>query len=385
MKPRAVLLLAFLSGCQLWVGGQPGTRVTPGEDSSVEDAGDEDSVPPIRYVPSHTMTMFVDGASDLVDPTALDTDSLTIAFGGATGPPPSGVSFMAEGSRAVLRVGAFTASLPLRVVGGRALIIVASRTATIGGRIDAAARLGSAGPGGAQPNSGPGAGATGESGMCEGGGAGASFGDLGGAGGSTTCGGAAKAGVVHGAKLTDFFGGSGGGSGGGSCSGSGGAGGGAIQISSLIAVRVLGTGGINVGGGGGAGGCGGPDHGGGGGGSGGTIFLEGPTVDVSGLLAANGGGGGEGGDSGFLSWTDGDPGADGLPDITSAAGGAHVTTDRSGGAGGSRAAGAQSGMGGADVTGGGGGAVGRIWLRTRTNPAMPSGKISPAPTLDTSL
>ena len=385
---RALFVLLFLNSCGLWTGGLSGAKPVPEMDA--EDETSVDSGPAAPYLPSHTMTTFDPSAPDLVGLTAIDTDSLTIAFGGATLPPPAGIVFTAEGSRAVLRVGALTASLGVRVVGARALIVVCSRIATIGARFGGAAILGSPGPGGAAPGSGPGAGPPGASGGgCNGGGAGGSFGDIGGAGGTTTCGPGPTSVAAFGSKRIDFFAGSGGGAGAGSCGGSGGAGGGAIQISSLVSVRVLASAAIHVGGGGGAGGCGNVSnaHGGGGGGSGGTIFLEAPVIDVAGAVTANGGGGGEGGLSMGLGSRNGLPGLDALVDITAAAGGAAMGTDRAGGAGGASSSAAQAGQSmTANATGGGGGAVGRIWLRTRSAPAnTPSNRISPVPTIDTTL
>jgi hypothetical protein len=377
------LLFFVICGCDLQAGGAVGGVQA---DASMPDTRTGIEAGSVPFVPSHTTVMFDSAVPDLIDPTAIDTDSLSIAFGGATKPPPAGIIFAVDGSRAVLRVGALTASLDIKVVGARPLIIVASGTATVGGKIDAAGRLGSPGPGGSASSSGPGAGVDGSTaGGCNAGGGGASFGAIGGTGGMTRCGAGTVAGPLYG-SINDFFGGSGGGQGAGACGGSGGSGGGAIQISSLLSVRIVGGGGIHVGGGGGAGGCGGNDDGGGGGGSGGTIFLEAPVVEVSGALGANGGGGGEGGHTDFIVPRAGEPGADAVLDITPAAGGTSMGSDRSGGAGGARTMPAESAPTGNGTTGGGGGAIGRIFLRTRGTPAnMPSGKISPVPALDTSL
>lgn len=130
-----------------------------------------------------------------------------------------------------------------------------------------------------------------------------------------------------------------------------------------------------------------PGAGGGGGGSGGLIFLEAPSIEIGGALAANGGGGGEGGYYDWFNGRDGEPGTNALVDVLSAPGGG-LSNDRPGGSGGALLvpAGQMPSKGNVDNTGGGGGAAGRIWLRTRAVPAStPSGKLSPAPTLDTTL
>lgn len=163
-------------------------------------------------------------------------------------------------------------------------------------------------------------------------------------------------------------GGAGGGCGGGSNpgGGAGGGGGGAIQLVANRSVVVQ-TGGINVGGCRGAGG--GSDEAGGGGGAGGAILIEAPTIEIAAGagIAANGGGGG-GGDN------DGD-GTDGQLSIVPASGGGSGAN--SGGTGGATTLFGLPGDS-ANLSGGGGGAVGRIRLRTRSGVLVPAGFVSPA-------
>lgn len=397
MRARLFALSVTVAGCGLWAGGADG----PGSSGDARDAGPDawtspadaalDAPPPKPFVPSHTSATFDLGASDLVDPTQIDTSKLQLAFGGALAAPPSGIDFKDASGVAVLRVGAWKQSVGVIVTGSRPLIVLASKAAFIAGRVDVAADHATPGPGGAEQAKGPGKGAGGEEGAyCDPGGGGAGFGDIGGAGGAPPCGSAnaGAGGVLYGAKLVDFGGGSGGGKGAGNCGGFGGGGGGAIQIASLARIDVIGGGAIDASGGGGGGGCRSPGNGGGGGGSGGLVFLEAPAIDVGGALGANGGGGGEGGYADLFNGRDGQDGANGLPDLTPAAGGGASSTDRPGGVGGARAApaGQPPAKANVDNTGGGGGAVGRIWLRTRGAQATtPSGKISPAPSFDTSL
>jgi hypothetical protein len=103
-----------------------------------------------------------------------------------------------------------------------------------------------------------------------------------------------------------------------------------------------------------------------GGGSGGGTLIEGESVRVSGFIAANGGGGG--GTSAA--------GAPGLSSAMSAAGGAGLPT------GGAGAAGTRPAEAGGEVigplnSGGGGGGVGRIFIRAQTSCVGASTRTSP--------
>ena len=242
------------------------------------------------------------------------------------------------------------AATTLRVVGTRPLVLIAQETITIAGTVDAASHRGQpAGPaanfsgciGGSSPGS-------------NGGGAGGSFAGVGGAGGgpnqSAAGGSLPSPTMLHGGcPGTD-------GAGEGSTPG---AGGGAVYLIARTAIDVAGS--INASGAG-------TDRdddsasagGGSGGGSGGMIGLDAPSVNVAGIVFANGGGGAEGDDA--------SPGRTGADPIGGAAG-SGGTGSSSGGAGGNGGAGAvadggagAAGLPGVSGGGGGGGSVGIILL-----------------------
>jgi hypothetical protein len=231
---------------------------------------------------------------------------------------------------------------------------------------------------------GDGKGQKGESGgaeVDETGGGGAGFGAVGGVGGIGLVNAVAKAapgGVVYGtAELVPLEGGSGGGGGGEATAsgGLGGGGGGALQISALDRIEINApVGSLRAAGAGGGAGKGSSGNGGGGGGSGGALLLEAPRVKVSGTLAANGGGGGGAGSDAATA------GANGGTGTTQANGGTGL---RPGGKGGALAVPAGSAgsptVTPADGTGGGGGGVGRIFLRARPGELdVSGGTVSPA-------
>lgn len=352
---------------------------------------------PAPVVPSHTTVGFDPAAADLpTNLVAIDTTNLTYTVsGGSPMSPGAGVFFDDGANHAVLLAGAWTAQSPIRVTGTRALIVLAAKAVDVQVEIDASAtgadnsQLSVPGPGGYGPGLGPGAGGNGSngSGMWRGGGGGG-FGTAGGAGGQfggATVGG--TPGPLNGDMRTQFYGGSGGGNGytfQGTChAGNGvvpaGAGGGAVQLSSLVSIKVRTGAGIHVGGGGGNGACDfNNGDGGGGGGSGGMIFLEAPTVQVAGILAANGGGGGSGGADPDV----GNPGANANFNANPAPGGS-TGGGSTGGNGAAGTTGATSGVCGSGGCSGGGGGVGRIWLRTRGTMADTIGStISPPPMTD---
>jgi hypothetical protein len=166
--------------------------------------------------------------------------------------------------------------------------------------------------------------------------------------------------------------------------GRGGAGGGALLIGANGPAVIAGT--ID------AGGCGGQKAfwygyhlSAGGGGAGGLIVVEAPTIElkVGARLVANGGGGG-GGTVSFADSALNGPGADAIASDAAASGGV-VPTGPLGGTGGAIAApgsvAAHNRPWGTSVfTSAGGGAAGRIVVKTRTGTASISGAVvSPTP------
>lgn len=296
-------------------------------------------------------------------------DSLTI---------PQGTSLLVSGSRAL----AIYARGPISIQGTLAAAAT-SKGAASGGK------AGGAPASNGQPCFG-GEGKTGTHKTCSspyssytcktsggGGGGGAAGGSGGDSTGSGILGGAGGKAVGN-AKLVPLLGGCGG-AGSGHCGGAGGGGGGAIQLSANGTISV--TGGIHVGGGGGGGSgytqlsgyCGG-----GGGGAGGSVLLEGISVMVSGLVAANGGSGGGGG-------LGGGGGVPGEPSTTSAPGGGTGSYGTGGGSGGALSTPKGGGVPAYKYhTGAGGGAAGRIRINAKTISA-PAGKTSPARTTSTSI
>jgi len=358
---------------------------------------------PATIVPLHVPDAPV-GTGDLTLTETIDTTDLTI---GGSSSFPAGVTFdtmtqTAGGTVAVLHVRGLRVPTNVRVTGSRPLVVVAGGDIEIVGVLDGAARRNTAGPGGADPGMGDGAGHAGMhvSTFRDAGGSGAGFATIGGTGGAATgCNPTAPtttAGTDYGdAQLTKLVGGSGGGAAFASSCGTRppGAGGGAIQLSSATHIRI--TGGITVGGGGGGGGkaqaTGSPqcdDSAGAGGGSGGAIVLQSPLVDVDGTIAANGGGGGSsGGDpNGDDSppEADGVDGQDGQLGSTRATGGIDVGVwSAAGGAGGAIAS-VVNGSPNPDCDGnggGGGGSAGRIVIATpSTGATTQSGTVSPQST-----
>lgn len=334
-------------------------------------------------VPSATLVDTV--IAGIAGATQLDasTGSITNVRPAGTG-VLAGIDFQVRNGVGVMRFGSVTFDGTIQVRGTNALVIVANGPIVINNVVDARGpcTTNTAGPGGAQggnsgnDGSGPGGGRRGDNaGNNEvGGGGGAGFGVVGSPGGSGGGGAGGAAGAAYGAAaIPVLLGGSGGGSGMKPGEGGvGGGGGGAIQLISNTEIRIN-SNGIN------AGGCGGGKGGGaagsgGGGGSGGTILLEAPVVILNGGLAVNGGGGG--------SSVDGTEGADGLLSATPASGGIGTGGIGGGGAGGATTT--LSGTAGENEpeAGGGGGAVGRIRINTRTGTVQldPDGFVSP--TLD---
>lgn len=355
-----------------------------------------DGGPPIT--PSHVPpgTSIDPNAPDLANVTAINTSTRTITLSNA-GVPPAGLRFERIGGMAVLFVKKWLVNVDVAVAGADPLIVLAASSVEVRAAVRASAVSTTPGPGGFGPTLGSGAGGSAvPSGSDDPGGGGAGFGAAGarGGNGSGTTGG--QGGGMYGGALTDMLtGGSGGGHGSpfnrAPCTngeGSGGAGGGAVQITSAASIDITSTGTINVSGGGGRGGCINGDANtmsGGGGGSGGTIFLEAPSIAVSGVLASNGGAGGGGAQ--VSTGITGMNGGDGQASLTAAQGGSGSGPERRGGNGGTRNAPATQPSAGVNNAGGGGAGVGRIWLRSRaaaTSPA-PTSTVTPAPMIDATL
>jgi hypothetical protein len=313
------------------------------------------------------------------EPTRVLTDSATFDTGGAdcTGgvlmQPPNHVEVC------VVRYGTFSIvhGATLKVVGVRALAIVADGDLDLAGNIDLSASGRGDGPGGGRVSSGVTAMGSGLDSMGSGG---AGFTQAGGSGGggSHPAGGAATS-----PQLQGFL--EGGPRGGGAFPAYGGGGGGALALVSCHGtVRVSGT--IGAGGGGGSGGAPAGQFqawGGGGGGAGGMVVIQGTAVEVQGNLYANGGAGGGGsGGPGF-----GGLGADGpLSSTMVATGGIGLATGGMGGAGGARDTPPGAGNTG-NTSGGGGGSAGfvAIFVPQGVSPDLTGATTSPAITLGTAL
>lgn len=354
------------------------------------------------FVPSHVgADAYKPSAADLPDGvTTIDTDALRLSNESML--PIDADFFLADNGIAVLSIGEGVLG-DVVVTGSHRLAIVAAGALAVKGHISVSARGTTPGPGGSATRQGAGKGGDGDrdSSGTDSGGGGAGFGNVGAAGGRGLGGlDGGAGGAAYGTPLAEFLGGSGGGNGrsciglsasdmGTDIAGSGGAGGGAIQLSSATRITLTASAAIEANGGGGAGGCYtsmGEDGsgGGGGGGAGGTIFLEAPAIEVRGGLYANGGGGGAGANSSSNPGS-GSSGADGQNGTVAALGGPSKGNGGAGGAGGTSSD-SPTTPSNASNGGGGGGSVGRIWLRTRSNPADQAGAtISPAATLDMTL
>ena len=283
----------------------------------------------------------------------------------------------------------------LLVNGARPLVLVASDTLTVTGKLDVASHVSTpakSGPGAVaatcHPFGQPVPDKNGTNGT--GGGAGGSYGNTGGAGGGNDSGahGGATSTAVDGNRFAAGCRGEDGASanpGPPMIYGLGGAGGGAAYLVGGNAITIAGV--VNASGAGGFGGecvtpcnnsADGEAHGGGGGGAGGMIVLEAPSIANTGSIFADGGGGGEGASHS----TSGASGQDPLG-ATAALGGSAEGSHHGGpgGAGGHGAA--VVGAGGVGTTeysggggGGGGGGVGKIVVY---GGGTLTGNVSPTP------
>jgi hypothetical protein len=382
--PLLLALCACPSACSSDPGAQPGTD---GGGSPAPGDGTAGDIGPVAHVP-------VDGAFAgsarliLQDGSVIDTDALTVDGQSHDGGPDDDIVFDVwpqgpdDPELAVLHLGDFgIQNGTVSVRGMRPLVIIARGEIRLTGVLDASATGSEPGPGGFGPGEGEGAGGSGShaGNSQDGGGGGGGHGSAGGAGGIGTCvgndcGDAGMGGAVYGTtELAVLQGGASGGAGSvlmpsEKCvPAAGGGGGGAVQLTARLRLRIDATGGVNVGGGGGAGGapdldCG--DNGGGaGGGAGGAIFLQAPTIELEGVLAANGGGGGSG-----ASFSMQFPGADASLGAEAAPGGERVNESGSpGGCGDSLMATCERNGTEGDNGGGGGGGVGRIVIVAGSN------------------
>jgi hypothetical protein len=287
------------------------------------------------------------------------------------GGQPSCSADVVSGGTGLCVIAAGTITLPAgstaRASGSLPVVLIAHDQMTIAGTLDAAShRSGGAGP--AANFSG-----CNDAGVpsTDGGGAGGSFGGLGGQGGGP---GVAAPGAALPAP-TSLHGGCAGHDGGGSQAGRFGSGGGAIYVISKGTISVANTGTINASGAGASDGEDGNTSGGGGGGSGGMIGLEAPTIELAGVVVANGGGGGEG--------ADGEKGASGNDPIGSGPGLGGNSASCIGGPGGDGGSGAQldgeAGTDGATGTTGGGGGGGSVGVIKLIGNRTGSGVVSPPP------
>ena len=335
----------------------------------------------VEFVATNGVTTYVDQARDL--PPALD-----VVFSGAsTLDTSSGVVFNGgtaidvpnadapNGARVFMfRSIVVSPGATLTIIGNASPILVAGHVVEIQGVVDASANGTQPGPGirtcnvgdgalgfgGTPPNAGPGAG-----------GAGGWFpGGQGGTGGNGTSGAAGGAASV--VSTVPLRGGCDGGqSFNGVSQTFGGAGGGALQITSRLEIRILGSGVIDASGGGGQGAMNGDQYAGAGGGSGGAIVLEAPQIILDGAgvaVSTKGGGGAAAGTNASATRH----GADGGYGPEAAAGGTAVGMPRGGNGGiDAPAEAGESATAGSLAGGGGGGSGGRTLIVTRAGTINP--------------
>jgi hypothetical protein len=315
-------------------------------------------------------------ALDITATTAISTDT------GDTTPADSRIACAAMTAGSTPEVCAIFATtiaieagVALSASGGKPLVLIATGSAEIDGKVDVASHDGSAtGPdqGGDWCVSGlPPTGA--------GGGQGGSYGTAGGEGGSAALGSGSGGDAAIALAIAGLVGGCPGASGG-NAGGSGGAGGGVV----LIATPVLAMGSagqIDASGAGGKGASAAARSGGGGGGAGGLVaLLVGELQLGSGAqIYANGGAGG--GASSSIAATDGtDPsgassgGTGGTPGGNGGAGGTGATRGSAAAAGGNG-----SSTSNPDGGGGGGGGAGAIVIRPPSSAAGSNANVSPEP------
>jgi len=345
-------------------GGTPGSDVT----TKAGDAG------AFTYQPSNIGGLTFDGSSTgpltmSSDNCVLYTDEVTISCDSGQNPPMDMFTVTLADGAGQAQVFAFTyisidADSALQIRGMMPAIIIALGSVDLEGSIDVSADnydsdsdinviVGSR-------ETGPGVGAFGNSGGPQGGGGG-SFCGTGGTGAGT--GGFAPGAPYGSADLIPLWGGSAGGgaSAGGADGFANGHGGGVIQISAAGSITVHAGASINANG---SGGIGQGNEQGEGAGSGGGILLEGVTLQIDGVLEANGGEGSDMNSDGAI--PPGDGGVATQPSCVGGNGSAGATITGSNGGGGDEVG----------EYGGGGGGAGYIRLNG-TNVTV-TGTVSPA-------
>ena len=356
---------AIVTPC-VWGCLDSGASITPHCAQLVPSGG---GVPPQDLLPN-SLLMDTGLSSPTID---VDTGAISGNIRAAGSGVQNGIGYAISPSGvAVFVFASLSMSGTIKVSGAHPLALVANGAISVSGEIDGSGTCSAnvAGPGGFTGGTAGMAGGGSSAGTGGGdntkGGGGGGYGGGGGAGGGGDLGG----GVNGDAMISTLLGGSGGGGGGANSSGGlGGGGGGAIQLTSNLYVHI--EGGINVGGCGGKG-PGSAGGGGGGGGAGGAILIEAPTIEVTGILAANGGGGGAGDSNGGA-------GTDGADTRVPAQGGVALIGTGVGGVGAAGATTTGSPGGNGNHGGGGGGGMGRIRLNTKAGSAQVNGStMSPA-------
>jgi len=355
--------------------GDHSNQCVPGEgsgsnvDAAVDSKPPSDTPPLVDAAPPDAQVCFGTG---IVQVCLAAAPTGTVTALGATIDTTSSTQcaqLTSGGDFCVIAATAITLQTPLRAIGSRPLVLLASETITTNATIDVASRrvngvddIGA----GADPVALCGAGAApGSLSGTSGGGAGGSFTGIGGNGGAGAAinvnapGGAGGLPGLANSIVSELRGGCPGQNGAGASAdaGAGGHGGGAIFLLAGVSITVQQT--INASGEGGGGGSANAS-GGGGGGTGGLIGFDAPTIAVNGLIIANGGGGGEGAGN-----TAGSPGNEATTPSAASGG----TGAFNGGDGGNGSSGAAAGPGVAGVPGnfgfhagggGGGGGAGYV-------------------------
>jgi hypothetical protein len=376
---RAILAIACAlttAACGFNHGTAAGGDARADGDPDAAHDGTADAAPPCEAIASLGVdvcaTMQPGGPIDIATSTTLDTDD------GTTNPSNPAVACIAVASGAmpdacVVLATTFTidANRTLTVTGKRPLVVIATVSIDVEGKLDASSH--------ASGNTGPGtsSGCTyGRAATSGGGGQGGSFQSLGG-NGSDQSGASNSSGLAGGvlpmpASLKAGCSGKAGGNTGGQA----GPGGGVVLLAAP-AMMIGAAGSIDASGGSGQGAAAG-NRGGGGAGSGGMIVLDVATITLASgaQVYANGGHGGEGSSTG-------NQGADGTDPTDASSGGGGGSgggSSGNGGAGahGTTAAGNGSSASSGDGGGGGGGGIG--WMFVRSSSSVAGSGVSPAAT-----